>query len=206
MTSLPKTYQFAGIVLLIFASTLPSTTIATETSHLKSQYAGQQTRLIKSLSQDDIQQLTEGKGWGLAKAAELNGVPGPAHLLEMKQEIELSDTQVKKIQQLFDHMKSQAQELGKELIRLEADLNQEFVDRSINKDSLRTKLSAIEKVRRDLRYVHLATHLETPSILSVEQITKYNKLRGYNNDDPCTNIPKGHDKTMWLKHNGCLAK
>lgn len=35
------------------------------------------------------------------------------------------------------------------------------------------------------------------------QITKYNQLRGYASDDPCSNIPEGHDATMWKKHNSC---
>jgi hypothetical protein len=30
----------------------------------------------------------------------------------------------------------------------------------------------------------------------------YNKLRGYSND-PCQNIPEGHNVEMWKKHNGC---
>jgi hypothetical protein len=49
-----------------------------------SPYAGQETRRIKSLSEQDIDELRQGRGWGLAKAAELNGLPGPAHLLEMR--------------------------------------------------------------------------------------------------------------------------
>ena len=167
-----------------------------------SQYAGQQNRTIKTLSQDDIQQLTEGKGWGLAKAAELNGVPGPAHLLEMKKEIALTDSQVKKIQQLFNKMNGKARLLGKQLIQLEADLNEAFASQSLNKESLQEKLTNIEKVRSQLRYVHLSTHLETPAILKAEQIARYNSLRGYN-DDPCANVPSGHDKEMWLKHNNC---
>ena len=52
----------------------------------KSKYAGEENRSIKSLSPDDIAELRRGGGWGLAKTAELNGVPGPAHLLEMKNE------------------------------------------------------------------------------------------------------------------------
>ena len=203
MTSLPKTTAGAGIVLLILTTLLATFSFADEKSHLKSPYAGQQTRTIKSLSQDDIQQLTEGRGWGLAKAAELNGIPGPAHLLEMAQEINLGDDQIEKIQALYDGMKNQAQKLGKELIQLEAELNRDFAKHTVTKKSLRKKLSAIEEVRKELRSVHLSTHLDTPSILSQAQIAKYNKLRGYNNDDPCTNIPKGHDKNMWLKHNGC---
>ena len=40
-------------------------------------YAGQQTRAIKALSDDDIAALRAGEGMGMAKAAELNGYPGP---------------------------------------------------------------------------------------------------------------------------------
>ena len=46
-------------------------------------YAGQQARPIKSLSDDDIAALREGEGMGMAKAAELNGYPGPAHVLQL---------------------------------------------------------------------------------------------------------------------------
>ena len=187
-------------VICIFM--LNHSVFAAETHNHKSPYAGQQTRVIKTLSPDDIKQLSEGQGWGLAKAAELNGIPGPAHLLEMKNEINLTESQVKKIQQLFNAMNDKARKLGKKLIQLETDLNQAFANRKINKAKLLEKLSAIEKVRKDLRYVHLVTHLETPSILSTSQIEKYNQLRGYSSD-PCSNIPQGHDREMWLKHNNC---
>src|SRR5262249_1929289 len=46
-------------------------------------YAGQQSRSIKALSEDDIAALLKGAGIGLAKAAELNGYPGPAHVLAL---------------------------------------------------------------------------------------------------------------------------
>jgi hypothetical protein len=48
-----------------------------------------QSRAIKSLSDNDINELRRGGGWGLALAAELNGMPGPAHLLELKDKIPL---------------------------------------------------------------------------------------------------------------------
>ena len=54
-----------------------------------------------------------------------------------------------------------------------------------------------------LRYVHLSAHLNTPDILKSEQITLYNKLRGYSSDDPCENVPKSHDPKMWKKHHDC---
>ena len=53
-----------------------------------------QSRAIKSLSESDIQELRRGGGWGLALPAELNGMPGPVHLLELKDQIPLATDQV----------------------------------------------------------------------------------------------------------------
>ena len=68
-----------------------SVTADNHTSKYASKYVGQETRKIKSLSADDIAELTKGGGWGLAKAAELNGYPGPAHILEMGSKIGLNE-------------------------------------------------------------------------------------------------------------------
>src|SRR4051812_39523929 len=64
-------------------------------------YAGQDARDIKSLSAEDIAELRRGGGWGFAKAAELNGMPGPAHLLELKDQIGLTPDQVAAVQAIF---------------------------------------------------------------------------------------------------------
>jgi hypothetical protein len=55
-------------------------------------YAGQQTRSIKALSPEDIDELRNGTGMGLAKAAELNGYPGPLHVLALTTELRLTST------------------------------------------------------------------------------------------------------------------
>src|SRR5689334_17464381 len=52
-------------------------------------YAGQQTRTIKALSPADVAALLKGEGMGMAKAAELNGYPGPLHVLTLSQELKL---------------------------------------------------------------------------------------------------------------------
>lgn len=168
----------------------------------KSKYVGQERRKIKSLSPDDIKELKRGGGWGLAKAAELNGVPGPAHILEMAEKINLNDEQKRKIQNIYNDMKVEAVTLGEQLIRLEVELNIGFSNRTINQALLDKTVREIEKVRAKLRIVHLSTHLQTPNILTNEQVILYNKLRGYSKD-PCQNIPKGHNAEMWKKHNGC---
>jgi Spy/CpxP family protein refolding chaperone len=174
-----------------------------ETPKYKSNYIGQEKRLIKSLSEDDIQQLKHGKGWGLAKAAELNGMPGPSHILQMKEKISLTKEQEAKVRALFEDMKSKAIPLGNKLIHLEKTLNDSFANRTITNELLNQQLDSISKALRELRYVHLVTHLMTPNILTPHQIEEYNRLRGYKSGDPCKNIPEGHDAAMWKKHNDC---
>ncbi|MDJ0956883.1 MAG: hypothetical protein QNI91_08510 [Arenicellales bacterium] len=168
-----------------------------------SEYVGQEIQAIKSLTPEDIAELKRGGGWGLAKAAELNGLPGPLHLLEMKEEIHLSDAQVTEITKIFNQMKSQAIQQGERLIALELELENHFQNRTVDNTILRSSLDAIEEVRKELRYIHLSAHLVTPGIVSEEQIAKYNLLRGYSVANPCLNIPEGHDAEMWRKHQGC---
>src|SRR5947209_20090327 len=77
-----------------------------------SPYAGQQTRSIKALSDEDIHALRKGEGMGLAKAAELNGYPGPAHVRSLAKQLRLSDDQLAQITAIFDRMSAAATSLG----------------------------------------------------------------------------------------------
>ncbi len=190
-------------ILFLILMLTPLSKISAADPSYKSKYAGEEKRAIKSLSEADIEELENGKGWGLAKAAELNGMPGPAHVLEMKDEIALSTSQVGAIEDLYRKMKQEAIPLGLELIELERALNNRFANKTITFELLDVLLESIAQVHKKLRYVHLSAHLKTPNILTPEQIALYNKLRGYSSDDPCENIPKGHDPQMWKKHHNC---
>ncbi len=180
-----------------------SNIIAASEQEYTSKYIGQGNRAIKSLSNDDIKELRAGAGWGLAKAAELNGLPGPKHILEMKKEIELTAEQERAVVALYNEMNKEAIALGGKLIEYEKELNNRFADRKIDEKVLDHLLTKISNTYKSLRYTHLSAHLKTPIILTEDQIKKYNKLRGYSSDDPCVNIPKGHDPAMWRKHNNC---
>ena len=166
-----------------------------------SPYAGEQTRAIKSLSEEDIAELRRGGGWGLAKAAELNGVPGPAHLLELKAALPLSEEQIVAIGEMFATMRADAIAEGERLIAREQALEAAFRTRSVNHDGLRRLLASIEQSRSALRYIHLTAHLDASALLTQDQIARYRELRGY--DDPCAKAPAGHDPVMWRRHNGC---
>lgn len=168
-----------------------------------SNYVGEEAREIKSLSSEDVTALKNGNGWGLAKVAELNGYPGPIHILEMESEINLTDQQKKEIQELYQHMNREAVELGEELINLEKKLNDSFSSQEIDKASLQNYVQQAGAIKAKLRIAHLSAHLETPKILSEQQVILYNELRGYSSGDPCNNFPQGHNVAMWKKHNSC---
>ncbi|MFC1524192.1 Spy/CpxP family protein refolding chaperone [Thermodesulfobacteriota bacterium] len=191
------------VVLLLAGIFSTNTVLADPFSRFQSQYAGQEQRDIKSLSENDIKELSRGAGWGFAKAAELNGMPGPKHLLEMKQEIGLSPKQEQAIKDLFTSMEKRAVEAGRQFINLEKELNTGFARKTIDEPGLRNLLEKISRKRMELRLIHLSAHLKTPEILSEAQIEKYNELRGYFSADPCLNVPKGHDPEMWRRHNNC---
>lgn len=167
-----------------------------------SPYAGEQARAIKSLSEDDLAELRRGGGWGLAKPAELNGYPGPAHLLELKDAIPLEPDQVAAIEAVFEAMQAQAIAEGERLIAREAELDRAFREHTVTAAGLRELLGEIEASRAALRYVHLSAHLATVPLLSEAQVARYVILRGYGND-PCASVPDGHDPAMWRRHNGC---
>ncbi len=165
-------------------------------------YSGMQDRPIKSLSDNDINELRRGGGWGLALPAELNGMPGPSHVLELKDKLSLSAAQVTQIQKLFDDMKKAAIPVGERLIAAEEAIEKAFASGRVDEPSLRRLLVAAEAARTELRFIHLSQHYKTTPMLTRDQVKAYNVLRGYA-DDPCKNIPQGHDPEMYKKHMGC---
>lgn len=191
--------SLASLLLILIISDIHAAT----PHKFQSDYVGQEKRQIKTLSKDDIHDLQNGNGWGLAKAAELNGVPGPKHLLDMQGDIGLTAGQASRIEEIYSDMKAQAIPLGKKLIEAERALNLAFAKREIDDQKLIKLLDSISSVRKQLRYTHLAAHLQTIPVLKEEQVSLYNELRGYGKDDPCENIPPGHDPAMWRRHNNC---
>lgn len=189
-------------LVLLFSIIVASMLVLVYEKNYESEYVGEEYRNIKSLSSDDIAELRKGAGWGLAKAAELNGVPGPAHILEMQEKIRLTNGQKERIGNIYAEMKNKAVALGGKLIHLETLLDDSFSNRTVTKKSLREMVGEIEKVKAELRIVHLSAHLESHDILSGGQIALYNQIRGYSKD-PCQNIPAGHNAKRWKKHNGC---
>jgi len=82
--------------------------INTASAMQPSSYAGQEQREIKALSPEEIQSYLAGNGAGLAKAAELNHYPGPAHVLELADKLQLNEEQKVRTKAIFDVMQKEA--------------------------------------------------------------------------------------------------
>jgi Spy/CpxP family protein refolding chaperone len=148
-----------------------------------SPYAGEQRREIKSLSAKEVQDLLAGRGMGLAKSAELNRYPGPAHVLELADRLGLSAQQKASSKSVFDTMEARARALGKSLVEREAELDRLFASREVTRATLESSLAEISKLQGELRRVHLEAHLAQTDILTAEQVAAYVALRGYGGMD-----------------------
>lgn len=168
-----------SLIVALLTVVLPLPALAQGQHTHSSPYAGQQLREIKSLSAEDVAELEEGGGWGLAKAAELNGMPGPSHVLKMKHELRLTADQEASTRRIFARMRDDAIEEGRKLIAGETALEVGFRERSLNRRSLQERIREIEISRSNLRSIHLAAHLEMMGVLKEDQVKLYNDLRGY---------------------------
>jgi Spy/CpxP family protein refolding chaperone len=164
------------LVLVLLASTA-----AAGPSFAQSQqpYAGLEGRPIKALSEQQIADLRAGRGMGLALAAELNGYPGPLHVLELADDLDLSSQQRAKMQELFAAMKAEAIPLGERLIAQEAELDKAFADKTITAATLAASTDSIGATHATLRQSHLKYHLFTVEVLTPTQVQRYAEFRGY---------------------------
>ena len=160
--------------LIVFAMAM-----AVSVASGESPYAGQEHRSIKSLSPQDVEALRNGEGMGFAKLAELNGFPGPKHVLDLAQRLGLRPEQLAETRLLFDDMQSKAKAIGHKLLAAEAELDNAFTNNEINAEMLESALLEIGVLRARLRFVHLEAHLRQKLLLTDAQVTSYNQLRGY---------------------------
>ena len=166
------------LLVMVAALVVMSDTVAAQ-SHQP--YAGLEQRSVKALSDQQIDDLKNGRGMGLALAAELNGYPGPLHVLELADRLGLTQDQKAKVQHLFDAMKEESVPLGVKLIEQEQELDRLFVARTVTPDALKAATSAIAATQGQLRESHLQYHLFTAALLTETQMQQYAALRGYRN-------------------------
>jgi hypothetical protein len=179
------TLIITGIVL--FISVYPASA-----NERISSYSGQEQREIKALSAEEREGYLSGQGMGLAKAGELNHYPGPRHVLDLAEEMQLTDEQVFKTKEVYDRMHEEAVVLGTLILEKEKRLDNLFARNEINEKNLKDMVLDISTLNGKLRLVHLRAHLQMVDILSPRQIDSYDSLRGYKEGSPDNNQHHAH--------------
>ena len=136
--------------------------------------------------------LLAAEGMGQAKYAEMNGYPGPKHVLDLSKELQLTEAQRKSVQEIYNEMKARATDLAERIIRVEEELNDSFKSGMVAEKSVRDDAEQIGKMRGRLRSVHLIAHLKTKNVLMPPQIEQYKKLRAASDTQKNTGLEQKH--------------
>jgi Spy/CpxP family protein refolding chaperone len=157
---------------------------AAATSEQRSPYAGFERRDIKALSQEEIAGLLGGEGMGFSLVAELNGFPGPRHVLDLADRLGLDPVQRTRASAIEAEMKTAAIRIGRDVVALEAELDRLFREGMAEASAIQRLSGQIGDKRSALRAVHLEAHLAMAQVLKPEQQMQYMTLRGYGMDSP----------------------
>lgn len=148
-------------------------------AHGHSPYVDMTRRDIKALSGEQIAGLRAGHGKSLALPAEMNGYPGPSHVLELAEPLQLSEEQLTRTRALFEAMRREAVALGEQVIAAERVLDALFAEGVATPETLREATLDAARLHGELRALHLGYHLDMLAVLTEEQIGRYAALRGY---------------------------
>jgi len=138
---------------------------------------------IRGLTPEQIDAYATGKGASMALPAELNGYPGPAHVLELAEPLELTAQQREAMELLRDEMRASAVARGEELLALHKALDDGFRNGTLDEASLGRLLEDIARADARLRFVHLRTHFDAAELLTPHQRALYVEMRGYGRGD-----------------------
>jgi Spy/CpxP family protein refolding chaperone len=121
--------------------------------------------------------VRDGRGFGMAFAADQQGYPGPMHVLELKERLVLSPDQETRVRALMDAMFAESRPKGVRLLDAEARLRALFASGRADESAVRAATAEVERARADLRLVHLLTHLKTRALLTDAQRRLYHEAR-----------------------------
>jgi len=121
--------------------------------------------------------IGEGRGFGMAFVADQQGYPGPLHVLELKDRLKLTPTQETKVQALVVAMFAESRPKSAQLLDAERKLRKLFADGTTDEASVRSAIAEVERVRSEVRMVHLLFHLKTRDLLTADQRRVYQEAR-----------------------------
>ena len=161
------------------SAVLASVPAASAAQQNHSGHAEGQSSQVKTLGQAEVDEFLAGAGMGMARPAELNGFPGPRHVLDLADSLALTPEQRTGVEEIFRRMQERATSLGRQVVAAEGALDALFAAGAVEEAALSEHVRAVDALRSELRVVHLKAHLETKALLTMHQVHTYDRLRGY---------------------------
>jgi Spy/CpxP family protein refolding chaperone len=121
--------------------------------------------------------VAQGRGFGMAFVADQHGYPGPMHVLELQERLQLTAAQETEIRAMMHATLSESKPKSAQLLEAEQRLRQLFAAGTADEASVRTAVREVERARSEVRLVHLLTHLRTRELLTEEQRRLYHEAR-----------------------------
>ncbi len=121
--------------------------------------------------------ISEGLGFGLAFPADQNGYPWPVHVLELGEALKLSAKQEAHVRTLRDAMFAESRPKSAALLDAESRLRRLFENRTATEPAVRAQVTEVERLRSEVRLIHLLYHLKTRDLLTEPQRAIYHEKR-----------------------------
>ena len=177
-----KTWMTAAGIVAVGVGTMAAmvTMAATQPGHGAGAHRGgghSDYRAVDRWLKEFEQVVGEGRGFGLAFAADQNGYPGPMHVLELKDHLRLTGDQERAMHGLMDAMFAKSRPAAARLLAAEQRLRALFAAGAANEPAVRAAATDVERTRTEVRLIHLVAHLKTRDLLNVEQRRLYHATR-----------------------------
>ena len=134
-------------------------------------------RRVDAIQKEFDAVVADGRGFGLAFAADQHGYPGPLHVLELKDRLQLTPAQEARMRALFETMLAEAKPRAARLADAEARLRRLFAEGGADEAAVRAAVAETETARAELRLAHLRAHLQARDVLTETQRRTYHHLR-----------------------------
>ena len=166
-----------GVIAAVALAGLTAGTTVTRAQHAHGGAGAQGHQVAQTCASEFEKVVGEGRGFGLAFAADQNGYPGPMHVLELKDRLKLTADQEAKARELMHAMFTESRPKSARLLEAEAKLRRLFAERVADEPAARAAVAEVERARTEVRLVHLLTHLTTRDLLTEDQRRIYHEAR-----------------------------
>src|SRR5262245_326023 len=166
------------LLLLAIVAVLPSTVAAQHAGHQHTPGTPSDGHLRAQACLDEFDAVvSDGRGFGMAFAADKNGYPGPMHVLELKHQLALTAEQEARVRAVMDAMFAASRPKSARLLEAEKRLHALFAAGGADEAAVRAATAEVERARTDVRLVHLLAHLKTRELLTEAQRRAYHEAR-----------------------------